>query len=115
MNTEKEILLNKEEIKALENKIKIDEEFISKEGHNFTRIVYEHNLLAKESANLIEATARSKDDFEKIVLDILNNPKSDFVQILRRNIANIRFIYENTNPNLSEKFVVTLLAGLIIF
>ena len=31
MNTEKEILLNKEEIKALENKIKIDEEFISKE------------------------------------------------------------------------------------
>ena len=103
MNTEKEILLNKEEIKALENKIKIDEDFIGKEGHNFTRIVYEHNLLAKESSNLIEATGRSKDDFEKLVLDILNNSKNDSVQILRRNIANIAFIYENTNPNLSEK------------
>ena len=103
MNTEKEILLNKEEIKALENKIKIDEEFISKGGHNFTRIVYEHNLLAKESENLIGTAGRSKDDFEKLVLDILNNPNSESVQILRRNIANIRFIYENTNPNLSEK------------
>ena len=103
MNTEKEILLNKEEIKALENKIKIDEEFISKGGHNFTRIVYEHNLLAKESADLIGTTGRSKDDFEKRVLDILNNSKNDSVQILRRNIANIRFIYENANLKLSEK------------
>ena len=103
MNTEKEILLNKKKIKALENKIKIDENSISYEGHNFTRIVYEHKLLAKESANFIEATSRSKDDFEKIVLDILNNSKNDSVQILRRNIANIRFIYESTNPNLSEK------------
>tara|TARA_R100001440_G_C2522676_1_gene119062 strand:- start:2313 stop:4064 length:1752 start_codon:yes stop_codon:yes gene_type:complete len=107
MNTEKEILLNKEEIKALENKIKIDEEFISKGGHNFTRIVYEHNLLAKESANLMDAVGKSKDDFEKIVLDILNNPKNDSVQILRRNIANIRFIYENSNLNLSEKGQIT--------
>ncbi len=104
MNTEKEILLNKEEIKALENKIKIDENFISKEGHNFTRIVYEHDLLAKESRNLFLPDADwSKDDFEKMILDILNNSKNDSVQILRRNIANIRFIYENTNPNLSEK------------
>ena len=38
MNTEKEILLNKEEIKTLESKIKYDETLISKEGHNFTKL-----------------------------------------------------------------------------
>ena len=53
MNTEKEILLNKEEIKTLESKIKYDETLISKEGHNFTRIVYEHNQLREELVDFI--------------------------------------------------------------
>ena len=103
MNTEKEILLNKEEVKALEDKIKDDEIFISKEGHNFTRIVFEHNLLILESAKFCEIAAKSKDDFVKTTLDVLNKPKNTIVEILRRNIQNIRHIYLNPNPSLSEK------------
>ena len=103
METEKEILLNKEEIKTLENEIKNDENFISKEGHNFTRLIYEHNLLAEESKDFVRMAKISKSTFEKIVINILNNSRNDSVQILRRNIVNIRNIYENSNPNISEK------------
>ena len=93
MNTEKEILLNKEEIKTLESKIKYDETLISKEGHNFTRIVYEHNQLREELVDFIHAP-----DLKKSI-DVLINPKNDSVQLLRRNIVNVTRIYEGIDSS----------------
>jgi FtsZ-interacting cell division protein YlmF len=93
MNTEKEILLNKEEIKTLESKIKYDETLISKEGHNFTRIVYEHNQLREELVDFIHTP-----DLKKSI-DILINPKNDSVQLLRRNIVNVTRIYEGIDSS----------------
>ena len=93
MNTEKEILLNKEEIKTLESKIKYDETLISKEGHNFTRIVYEHNQLREELVDFIHAP-----DLKKSI-DVLINPKNDSVQLLRRNIVNVARIYEGIDSS----------------
>ena len=89
MSTEKEISLNKEEIKALESKIKYDETYISKNGHNFTRIDYEHNQVREESVNFCQGS-----NFVKMSMDILNNPQNDSVQLLRRNIVNARKINE---------------------
>ena len=93
MNTEKEILLNKEEIKTLESKIKYDENLISKEGHNFTRIVYEHNQLREELVDFIHAP-----DLKKSI-DVLINPKNDSVQLLRRNIVNVTRIYKGIDTS----------------
>ena len=93
MNTEKEILLNKEEIKTLESKIKYDETLISKEGHNFTRIVYEHNQLREELVDFIHTP-----DLKKSI-DILINPKNDSVQLLRRNIVNVTRIYKGIDSS----------------
>ncbi len=93
MNTEKEILLNKEEIKTLESKIKYDETLISKEGHNFARIVYEHNQLREELVDFIHTP-----DLKKSI-DILINPKNDSVQLLRRNIVNVTRIYEGIDSS----------------
>ena len=93
MNTEKEILLNKEEIKTLESKIKYDETLISKEGHNFTRIVYEHNQLREELVDFIHAP-----DLKKSI-DVLINPKNDSVQLLRRNIVNVTRIYKGIDSS----------------
>jgi len=93
MNTEKEILLNKEEIKTLESKIKYDETLISKEGHNFARIVYEHNQLRQELVDFIHAP-----DLKKSI-DVLINPKNDSVQLLRRNIVNVTRIYEGIDSS----------------
>ena len=93
MNTEKEILLNKEEIKTLESKIKYDETLISKEGHNFARIVYEHNQLREELVDFIHAP-----DLKKSI-DVLINPKNDSVQLLRRNIVNATRIYKGIDSS----------------
>ena len=93
MNTEKEILLNKEEIKTLESKIKYDENLISKEGHNFTRIVYEHNQLREELVDFCQAP-----DLKKSI-DVLINPKNDSVQLLRRNIVNVTRIYKGIDSS----------------
>ncbi|WP_288239690.1 DNA recombination protein RmuC [uncultured Prochlorococcus sp.] len=93
MNTEKEILLNKEEIKTLESKIKYDETLISKEGHNFTRIVYEHNQLREELVDFCQAPDLKKS------MDVLINPKNDSVQLLRRNIVNVTRIYEGIDSS----------------
>ena len=112
MNTDKEILLNKDKIKSLENKIKENEIFINTEEHNFARILYEHNLLIKESVDFCEHVAASKENFLKKYIDILNNPKIDDVQILRKNIVCVRNIFEiqDNNPSIEnssdfEKFL----------
>ena len=63
MNSEKEILLNKDKIKSLEIEIKEKEISIMTEGHNFGRIQYENNLLIEESTNFCEITGADKDAF----------------------------------------------------
>ncbi len=99
MNTEKEILLNKDEIKTLETKIKENENFISAEGHNFTRILYEHQLLRKEADDFCEHVSYSKENFLKKNIDILNNSKTEDIQLLRRNTLLVRDIFQIDDKN----------------
>ena len=112
MNTEKEILLNKDEIKTLEIQIKEDEALISKEGHNFTRILYEHNLLTKESTDFCEHISHSKKNFLEKNNNLLNNHKNENDQILRKNILVVKNIFDidnenplNENPTFIDKFL----------
>ena len=93
MNTEKEILLNKDKIKSLEIKIKEKEISIMTEGHHFGRIQYENNLLIEESTNFCEITGADKDAFLKKNIEILTNPKYDDVQTLRKSIVLVKNIY----------------------
>ena len=95
MNSEKEILLNKDKIQSLEIEIKEKEISIITESNNFGRIQYEHNLLVEESTNFCEIVSTSKDAFLKKNIEILTNPQYDDVQTLRKSIVLLKNICED--------------------